>query len=146
MRLSLIFMTFCSLVFFGCSQKPSESTIQEASNAEKQKISTTLPGPFAHTVYFWLKEPNNQAHRGKFLKSLRTFIDASPNIETQHIGAPAATSRSVIDNTYTFSLLLSFKDATAEKAYQDEAAHKKFIAECEDLWEKVLVYDSELLK
>ncbi|MGV6832230.1 MAG: Dabb family protein [bacterium] len=108
-------------------------------------LSEIKQGPFVHSVFFWLKEPQNQNHREQFLTSLNKFISQSPNIQTRHVGSPADTDRAVIDNTYTFSLLLSFNSAEDEKAYQDEPAHKLFISESQDLWDKVLVYDSVLI-
>lgn len=108
--------------------------------------SEALPGAFAHTVYFWLQQPDSAEDRLAFETSLRKFIDQSPYITTQHIGVPAATDREVIDNTYTYSLLLTFKDKAAQDRYQEEPAHKQFITESSHLWSKVLVYDSELLE
>ncbi len=61
----------------------------------------------------------------------------------KHIGKPAKTNREVIDNTYTYSLVLSFKNKEMQDKYQTEPGHLKFIQESEALWEKVLVYDSE---
>ncbi len=109
----------------------------------EENSNNSLPGNFAHTVYFWLKNPDNAVDRAAFETSLKKFIDASEFIQTKHIGMPAKTNREVIDNTYTYSLLLTFKDKATQDKYQDEPNHKKFIAESSELWEKVLVYDSE---
>lgn len=100
-------------------------------------------GNFAHTVFFWLKNPNNESDRGAFEKSLTYFIKNSQFIKTRHIGVPAATSRDVIDHSYTYSLLLTFENKADQDQYQEEPLHKKFIEESSHLWEKVLVYDSE---
>lgn len=105
--------------------------------------SVPIPGDFAHTVYFWLHRPDNSDDRKAFEASLTSFINQSPYITTKHIGVPAATNRDVIDNSYTYSLLLTFKDKAAQDQYQDEPAHKQFISESSHLWSKVLVYDSE---
>ena len=99
-------------------------------------------GEFFHVVFFWLKNPENQADREQFEASLKKFIDNSEFILSRHIGTPAATDRPVIDNTWTYSLVLGFKDKEAQDKYQEEEVHKKFIEEAGDLWEKVLVYDS----
>jgi len=40
-------------------------------------------------------------------------------------------------------LILSFESAEDQEAYQEEPPHKVFIEECQDLWEKVIVYDSQ---
>ena len=113
------------------------------SGSPKEKSQTMEQGNFAHTVFFWLKNPDNQADRAAFEKSLKKFINQSIYIKTKHIGVPAATDRDVIDNSYTYSLLLTFAHKADQDTYQEEPAHKVFIAESSDLWEKVLVYDSE---
>jgi hypothetical protein len=100
-------------------------------------------GNFAHSVFFWLKNPESQQDRAAFEKSLKKFINQSIYIKTKHIGIPAATNREVIDQTYTYSLLLTFENKADQDKYQDEPAHQIFIAESSDLWEKVVVYDSE---
>ncbi|MEP6793103.1 MAG: Dabb family protein [Saprospiraceae bacterium] len=100
-------------------------------------------GNFYHVVYFWLKNPSSAEDRSKFESSLIRFLNASEYITTQHVGTPAATDRAVIDRSYTYSLIVSFKDKAAQDAYQNEDVHKAFIKECEPLWEKVLIYDSE---
>lgn len=100
-------------------------------------------GSFAHVVYFWLKNPDNQSDRQAFEKSLKNFIDNSAYIKTKFIGVPAATDREVIDNSYTYSLMLTFENKSQQDKYQEEEGHKKFIEESSGLWSKVLVYDSE---
>ncbi len=108
-----------------------------------QKPKNTSPGDFAHTVYFWLKNPDNQVDRDAFETSLKKFIEQSVFIQTKHIGVPASTSRDVIDNSYSYSLLLTFANKEDQDAYQNEPAHQVFIAESSSLWKKVVVYDSE---
>ncbi len=112
--------------------------------------SSTIPnetknqqGNFAHVVYFWLKNPDNQTDRLAFEESLTKFITNSIYIQTKFIGKPAATNRDVIDNSYTYSLMLTFENKSQQDKYQEEEGHKKFIEESSGLWSKVLVYDSE---
>lgn len=97
---------------------------------------------FNHTVFFWLKNPDSQADRDAFVKSLSKFLDNSGYAKTKFIGTPPKASRDVVDGSFTFSLMVSFESAEAQQAYQDEAPHKLFIEESEHLWEKVIVYDS----
>ena len=99
-------------------------------------------GKFAHSVFFWLKNPENIKERVAFEKSLFNFINQSIYIKTKHIGTPANTDRAVIDSSYTYSLLLTFDDKANHDKYQEEPNHKLFIKECADLWEKVVVYDA----
>ena len=98
---------------------------------------------FAHTVYFWLKNPDNASDRQAFETSLRTFLDNSAYAKTQFIGKPPSASRDVVDGSFTYSLIVTFESAEAQQQYQVEAPHKKFVVESSGLWTKVIVYDSQ---
>ena len=99
-------------------------------------------GDFKHVVYFWLKQPITKENDLRFLKNLKTFIDGIDVIKTKYIGKPADTSRTVIDSSYSYCLNLGFKSKKEHDVYQEHPLHKKFIEDSQDLWERVLVYDS----
>ena len=96
---------------------------------------------FVHHVYFWLKKPVTLQVRKKFELALNELITIE-HIVGKHLGTPASTKRGVIDSTYSYSLLLTFKSKEDQDIYQTHTTHLKFIDECEDLWERVVVYDS----
>ena len=98
---------------------------------------------FAHTVYFWLANPDKQEDRGAFEKSLQKFLDNSDYAKTSFVGIPPRASRDVVDGSFTYSLIVTFESAEAQKNYQDEAPHKLFIEESSKLWTKVIIYDSK---
>ena len=100
-----------------------------------------LAGLFIHHVYFWLKDPSNQEARTRFEKAARELVTIETIIDS-HIGVPAPTSRDVIDTTYTYSILSTYKNKEDQDIYQTHPKHLKFIEDCQDLWDKVLVYDS----
>ena len=110
---------------------------------QTEKTMKEFDPTFNHTVFFWLKNPDSQADRKAFVTSLSKFLDNSGYAKTKFIGKPPRASRDVVDGSFTFSLMVSFDSAEAQQAYQDEAPHKLFIEESEDLWEKVIVYDSQ---
>lgn len=97
---------------------------------------------FAHTVYFWLTNPDVQEDRIAFETSLRKFLNTSAYAKTNYIGKPPKASRDVVDGSFTYALIVTFESAEAQQKYQDEAAHKLFIEEASHLWSKVIVYDS----
>ncbi|SHJ88928.1 Stress responsive A/B Barrel Domain [Pseudozobellia thermophila] len=97
---------------------------------------------FAHTVYFWLKNPDSQEDRKAFETSLQKFLDNSAYAKTKFIGKPPKASRDVVDGSFTYSLIVTFESAEAQQNYQDEPPHKLFVEESEKLWSKVIVYDS----
>lgn len=101
---------------------------------------------FAHTVFFWLKNPDQTTDRKAFETALQKFLDTSLYAKTRFIGIPPAASRNVVDGSFTYSLIVSFDSPEAQANYQQEEAHSIFIAEAEHLWSKVIVYDSIGLK
>ena len=98
---------------------------------------------FAHTVFFWLNNPDDVQDRTAFENSLQKFLDNSGYAKTKFIGKPPKASRDVVDGSFTYSLIVTFDSAEAQQAYQDEAPHKLFIEESSSLWSKVIVYDSK---
>jgi len=112
----------------------------------KTDMDNNFDHTYAHVVYFWFKNPDSQADRATFEKSLTKFLDNSQYAKTKFIGTPPKAIRDVVDDSFTYSLILSFESAEDQAAYQEEAPHKVFVEECEDLWEKVIVYDSQGIK
>jgi len=112
-----------------------------SSSEEADGISKELEGGFFHVVYFWLVDDSAEV-KEKFLKELNSFVNEVDEIKKVHIGPPADTDRDVIDNTYSFNLLLTFDSKKEHDIYQEHPAHKKFIENASSLWKKVLVYDS----
>ncbi len=95
-----------------------------------------------HHVFFWLKNPSSKEDLDKLLTGLRT-LKKIKTVKQIHIGVPAATEeRSVVDASYQASEILFFENTAAQKIYQDDPIHQKFIADCSHLWSKVVVYDS----
>ncbi len=96
---------------------------------------------FIHHVYFWFKKPESKKDRASFEEALKKLVTVETIVE-MHLGVPAPTRRDVVDRSYTYSLLTTFKSKEEQDIYQSHATHLKFIDECSDLWEKVVVYDS----
>ncbi|MGK7395420.1 MAG: Dabb family protein [Candidatus Cyclobacteriaceae bacterium M3_2C_046] len=97
---------------------------------------------FIHHVYFWLKKDLTSQQIEKFeqegLKSLTTI----ETVKMSHIGVPASTNRSVIDTSYSYSLMLIFDSLADQEVYQKHPTHLKFVENFEDYWNRVVVYDS----
>ena len=103
--------------------------------------SKELEGGFFHMVFFWLINDTTEV-KEQFLKELKNFVVQVEEIKKVHIGPPADTDRDVIDNTYSYSLVITFDSKKEHDIYQEHVAHKEFIENASSLWEKVLVYDS----
>ncbi len=117
-------------------------TFTIASNGQTENTMREFDANFAHTVYFWLANPDNQEDRAAFETSLKKFLDLSAYAKTNFIGTPPSAGRDVVDGSFTFSLIVTFESADAQQKYQDEAPHKLFIEESSHLWTKVIVYDA----
>ena len=101
-----------------------------------------LKGALIHHVFFWLKEPKNEAHKKQLVKALNDLLKVE-TIKLSHIGFPAGTeSRDVVDHSYSVSYMTMFDDQAGQDAYQVHPLHVKFVEENSHLWEKVVVYDS----
>lgn len=97
---------------------------------------------FVHSVYFWLKADLPTSEVERFEAALRQMVDESEFAVTGHIGKPAGTDREVVDNTYDYSLIVTFEDAAGHQAYQDEEPHDRFRVVASELAERVQIYDS----
>ena len=101
-----------------------------------------MTGALIHHVFFWLKEPKNEAHKKQLVKALNDLLKVE-TIRISHIGFPAGTeSRDVVDHSYSVSYVVIFDDQAGQDAYQVHPLHLKFVEENSHLWNKVVVYDS----
>jgi hypothetical protein len=119
----------------------SAAAIAAAANAGAAAPVNTYP-KLVHHVFFWLKNPASKEDLGSLLAGLRTLTTIE-TVRGAHFGVPASTEkRDVVDNSYSASEMLFFDDLAGQKTYQDHPVHKKFVADCSHLWERVVVYDA----
>ena len=109
---------------------------------QSSKDSLPLDSNFVHVVYIWLNNPESKKDRTQFESNLNTFLENSQYAKTKFVGVPAMTDRVVVDNSYTYSLIVSFSSKEEQDNYQTEPAHVKFVEDTKHLWNKVVVYDS----
>lgn len=98
-----------------------------------------------HQVFFWLKSELSNSEIYEFVKGLESLIKI-PLVTKGYFGKPASTNRVVVDNTYSYSLALHFKDLSEHNLYQDDPIHQNFVNQNSLKWVKVLVYDVEVLE
>jgi len=115
----------------------SKATFAATKNVKKKK-----QGKFMHVVFIWLKEPDNESHRKTFIDNTNAFMKEIDEVNSWYIGEPAKTPRDIVDNSYTFSLIVNFDNRENHDIYQEHEAHKKFVTDTSKLWNKVQVYDS----
>jgi hypothetical protein len=113
------------------------------SSARAETPSTKAK--LVHHVFFWLKRPGSQADRDQLIAGLRT-LHGIRVIRDLQIGIPASTEqRDVVDASYDVSELIYFDNTADQKIYQDHPIHQAFVKSCEHLWQKVIVYDMQIV-
>ncbi|HEY5759657.1 MAG TPA: Dabb family protein [Steroidobacter sp.] len=116
-------------------------TAQTAAAASPGTAGKAAIPPVVHHVFFWLKNPKSKEDLARLLTGLRT-LGGIETVKAIHIGVPAETEqRGVVDASYQASEILFFDDVAGQNAYQVHPIHKKFVADCEHLFERVVVYD-----
>jgi hypothetical protein len=112
-----------------------------ATNAGASPAVNNIP-KLVHHVFFWLKKPESKEDLARLLEGLRTLAKIE-TVRAVHFGVPASTEkRDVVDNSFSASEILFFDDTAGQKIYQDHPIHKKFVADCSHLWDRVVVYDA----
>lgn len=140
----MLTILFVSLAFSSCIEEKAVTVTDMAIDSSNINISTDSPfdSSYAHIVYFWLKNPNSVEDRKAFETALVLFLETSEYAKTNFIGTPPVASREVVDDSFTYNLVVTFASAEAQEKYQEEASHKKFIDDASHLWNKVIVYDA----
>jgi len=104
----------------------------------------TTYGPVVHSVYFWLKEGLSKeevANFVNFFEELRPIKE----IQTLKYGTPAPVNpRPVVDNSFTYNLIVSFATMDDINVYETHPIHLKAIEKYEQYWTKVEVRDTML--
>ena len=136
--------------FFACNNGAEfQSKITELENqlAEAKEqiaaVASNDPG-LIHSVFFWLNENISDADKKAFLEGVNSLRNVS-TVKNCYIGPPASTeARGVVDNSYSYALIVHFDDVAGHDSYQGDPIHLKFVEDHKDKWTKVVVYDNVL--
>jgi hypothetical protein len=97
---------------------------------------------FTHCVFFWLKPGMTADEKGELERKLRA-LTTIPSVVHGTVGTPASTNRPIIDRSYSWGLMVAFKDLAGHDAYQEHPVHDDFRDSCGKFFDKVLIYDFE---
>jgi hypothetical protein len=98
-----------------------------------------------HQVFFWLKNKDAKEDKAMLQNGLQS-LKAISEVKQLYIGTPAATlKRDVIDDSYSFSMIMFFDDIAGQDAYQIHPLHESFVEKHKHLWDRVVVYDAVLI-
>ncbi|WP_286769240.1 Dabb family protein [Sphingobacterium sp. 40-24] len=104
------------------------------------------PTTIVHVVNFWLKKELSEKEKKNFVgffEELRK-IDV---IKTLNYGVPAQTNpRPVVDNSFDYTLIVTFKNLKDITIYETHPIHLKAIEKYQHLWTKVMVKDTSIIK
>lgn len=104
------------------------------------------PNTIIHIVNFWLKkdipEKDKKAFVG-FFEELRKI----ETIKTLNYGVPApTTARPVVDNSFDYTLIVTFNNLNDISVYETHPIHLKAIEKYQHFWTKVMVKDTTIIK
>ena len=107
--------------------------------------NNTAASKVVHHVFFWLKNPGSETDKNQLIEGLKT-LKTIKEVKQLLIGTPASTEkREVVDNSFDVSELMYFDNVEGQNAYQVHAVHKAFVDKYSHLWDKVIVYDMQVL-
>jgi len=96
----------------------------------------------SHQVFFYLNTELSHSALLEFEEGLETLINI-PLVQSGYYGKPAHTNRAVVDNAYSYGLILIFKDTADHDLYQADPIHQVFLDKNAKKWDRVLVFDIE---
>ena len=98
-------------------------------------MSLNLTATLCHTVFFWLKNPNNKKDRFEFENAIKKLIRNNHLSVSCHLGTPAdSEQRDVVDSSYTYCYIVNFPSLEDQNKYQIDPHHLLFIEEAKHLW------------
>jgi len=98
--------------------------------------------PLVHHVFFWLKNPDSAEDLAHLITGIKTLSKIKGIIEFR-VGVVANTEkRKSVDNSWSISELIIFKDQDAQDAYQKDPIHAAFVKNYSHLWKSEIVYDA----
>ncbi|UIR54699.1 Dabb family protein [Sphingobacterium sp. SRCM116780] len=120
------------------------TVLQSCTNTDqKNKTEDSLQVGFIfHSVYFWLKDGITEEEEHDFLNFFEILKKIS-GIVSFHTGKPAATNpRPVVDNSFSYHIMLVFTDLEAITSYEKHPDHLAAIEKYSKYWKKVEVKDT----
>ncbi|MEM7187562.1 MAG: Dabb family protein [Bacteroidota bacterium] len=139
-----VFVIF-GLCVLACNTNKTKS-VEEMTASEKEVFQETQEyGDYVHSVYVWLKNPNNDADREAFETEMKQFIHDLPYAKLFHFGKVVPSLRPVVESSYHYSFIVAFTSEEKMKQYDTDPAHKTFLANTKNLIDSIRVYDSRNL-
>jgi hypothetical protein len=99
-------------------------------------------GQIQHFVMFWLKPQLTQAEISNFAQFFE-HLRPIKYIRSLNYGLAASTPvRPVTDNSFTYSLTITFDNIADHHAYQEDKVHLDAVEKFSGNWYRVVVHDT----
>ena len=114
-------------------------------NNEQAPGRVVTTGTIVHSVYFWLKEGITAEEEQDFLNFFQELRKV-PTVQTLQYGKPASTNpRDVVDNSFQYNLLVTFKSMDDINTYETHPIHLAAAEKFSKYWTRVQVRDMQVL-
>jgi hypothetical protein len=143
-RISIFFL---SLLLFACGQQGEVGQVDEDIQPDVEpKITPALseePPPIQRIVAFKFKEDASEAAIQQHMDYFASLKDSIPQILSYRAGSTFPVD---YENTGDFDVLhySTFSSEEAIEEYFNHPAHQRFIQANKDIWENVIVLNSEV--
>lgn len=119
-------------------------TAPQSGETEAGKIDNVNQELIAHYVLFWLNDGLSEEEIADFAGFFED-LKAIPGIKSLHYGRAAQTNpRDVVDNSFTYNLLVYFDSMKEINVYETHPIHLRAIEKYSKYWNNVVVHDSIL--
>lgn len=94
-----------------------------------------------HVVVFWTDKPQD-TNRDRLIQAANDLLGRIPGAQNFRVGAPVASNRGVVDDSFCFAISMDFPDQAAADTYQQHPEHIRFVNEfVKPLVKRFVVYD-----
>ena len=98
-----------------------------------------------HNVYFWLKDGISKTEEADFLRYFK-ILAKIPLAQTLILGKAAPTPpRDVVDHSYSYHLMITFKNLEDITAYGNHPDHAAGAEQFKKYWQRVEVKDTIII-
>ncbi|MFK5922456.1 MAG: Dabb family protein [Verrucomicrobiota bacterium] len=129
---------WATVVFTGLSSVTTMTLADDSSDA-KQKGGNSHVGHFRHVVFFAFKEGTSRAKVDEIVKAFGALKAEIPSIIDYEWGNNESVEK--LNDGFTHSFLVTFKDKAGLEAYLPSEAHQAFVKNLKPHLEKVMVFD-----
>jgi hypothetical protein len=106
------------------------------------EVKNLVSEEITHYVLFWLKEGLSEQEVDEFIGFFELLRTISTVKSLQYGRAAQTNQRGVVDNSFTYNLIVTFENLQDIGIYEAHPVHLTAIEQYSHQWEKVIVHDS----